>query len=69
MEAERQDVKACPRCGDRFDALRRFTRWGRTVVILLCRSCGYAAYEETSPHAAEAPASPKDMPAERGRTS
>lgn len=53
MEAERQDVKACPRCGDRFDTLRRFTRWGRTVVILLCRSCGYTAYEATRAHAAE----------------
>jgi hypothetical protein len=44
METEGPDAKACPRCGDRFDTLRRFTRWGRRVVILLCRSCGYTAY-------------------------
>ncbi|HEY7038820.1 MAG TPA: hypothetical protein VID28_08220 [Methylomirabilota bacterium] len=45
METESQVVKACPRCGDQFETLRRFTRWGRTVMILLCRSCGYTAYE------------------------
>jgi hypothetical protein len=48
MEDEGQDVKACPRCGERFQTLRRFTRWGRTVRILLCRACGYTAYEANS---------------------
>ena len=52
MEVEGQDVKACPRCGGRFETLRRFTRWGRTVVILLCRSCGHTAYEASSGQAA-----------------
>jgi hypothetical protein len=52
MEAEGLNVRACPRCGDRFETLRRFTRLGRTVVILLCRSCGYTAYEGSSGEAA-----------------
>jgi hypothetical protein len=40
-----EDVKACPRCGGRFEILRRITRWGHTVLVLLCRSCRYTAYQ------------------------
>ncbi|HEY7038790.1 MAG TPA: hypothetical protein VID28_08070 [Methylomirabilota bacterium] len=42
---QEEGVRACPRCGGRFQTLRRFTRWGRTVLVLLCDSCGYTSYE------------------------
>jgi hypothetical protein len=42
---DEEAVRACPRCGGRFQTLRRFSRWGRTVLVLLCDSCRYTSYE------------------------
>jgi ssDNA-binding Zn-finger/Zn-ribbon topoisomerase 1 len=48
MEEEERGAATCPRCGGQFHALRRFTRAGRTVVVLLCRDCRYTKYEPSS---------------------
>lgn len=41
-DAERPEAeKPCPRCGGELQSLRRSTRWGRSVVVLMCRDCQY----------------------------
>jgi hypothetical protein len=34
----------CPRCGGNFQRVRQFTRWGRTISVLLCRDCQYTRH-------------------------
>jgi hypothetical protein len=48
MQEEEQAEETCPRCGGQFQTLRRFTRWGRTVLVLLCRDCRYTKYAPSS---------------------
>lgn len=31
----------CPRCGGEYQTLRRSSRWGRIVVVLMCHDCQY----------------------------
>lgn len=39
----------CPRCGGEYQALRRFSRWGRVVLVLMCRDCQYLSLQASSP--------------------
>jgi|RhiMetdeSRZDD1v2_1073273.scaffolds.fasta_scaffold46065_4 predicted urease superfamily metal-dependent hydrolase len=36
--------KTCPRCGGALQTLRRFTRSGGTVSVLVCQVCRYRAF-------------------------
>ena len=46
----------CPRCGGELQLVRRFTRWGRAVLILMCRDCQYAKHDaNTQPSRLECP--------------
>ena len=46
----------CPRCGGELQLVRRFTRWGRAVLILMCRDCQYAKHDaNTQPSRLEEP--------------
>jgi len=41
-DSDRSETETpCPRCGGEFQSLRRSTRWGRLVVVLMCRDCQY----------------------------
>jgi hypothetical protein len=44
-------ARACQRCGSRVHTLRRFTRLGRTVAVLVCRVCRYTEFAVVSPAA------------------
>jgi predicted nucleic-acid-binding Zn-ribbon protein len=44
-------AKTCPRCGGAVHMLRRFTRLGRTVSVLVCRVCRYTEFAAGSPAA------------------
>lgn len=39
----------CPRCGGEYQTLRRSSRWGRIVVVLMCRDCQYLTQQAGSP--------------------
>jgi len=51
QEPKQTATASCPRCGGPVHTLRRFTRWGRTVLVLLCRDCKYAEYRAGSSQA------------------
>jgi RNA polymerase subunit RPABC4/transcription elongation factor Spt4 len=60
-DAERSEPeKACPRCGGEFQSLRRSTRWGRSVVVLMCRDCQYLTQADIlNPEPDSAPVEPR----------
>jgi len=37
-------TKTCPRCGGAVQTLRRFTRSGGIVSVLVCQVCRYRAF-------------------------
>jgi len=39
-----EGTKTCPRCGGAVHTLRRFTRLGRTVSVVVCRVCRYTEF-------------------------
>ena len=39
-----EEAKTCPRCGGAVHTLRRFTRLGRTVSVVVCRVCRYTEF-------------------------
>ena len=41
-------TKTCPRCGGAVQTLRRFTRSGGTVSVLVCQVCRYRAFVAAS---------------------
>jgi hypothetical protein len=46
-----EKAKRCQRCGGRVHMLRRFTRLGLTVAVLVCRVCRYTEFAAVSPAA------------------
>jgi ribosomal protein S27AE len=46
-----ETMKACPRCGGAIHTLRRFTRSGRTVSVLVCGVCRYTEFAAGNPAA------------------
>jgi C4-type Zn-finger protein len=42
---EERAMDTCPRCGGEFQTLRRFTRWGRTVMVQSCQDCQYTRHD------------------------
>lgn len=41
---ETRVTDTCPRCGSDLQSVRRFTRWGRTILVLLCPDCQYTRH-------------------------
>lgn len=50
-EPRQLEAHPCPRCGGQLQTLRRFTRWCRTVLVLLCRDCRHMEYQAGSSQA------------------
>jgi hypothetical protein len=46
-----EKAKTCLRCGGRVHTVRRFTRLGRTVSVLVCRVCRYTEFAAVGPAA------------------
>jgi len=44
-----EKAETCPRCGGAVQTLRRFTRSGHTVSVLVCQVCRYKVFASSSP--------------------
>ena len=41
---ETRVIDTCPRCGSALQSVRQFSRWGRTISVLLCPDCQYTRH-------------------------